>query len=834
MHIPFDIRKQETFASLIKRPGGVMKKSLLLVCLLTGISLSAQISLEDIKKEAETTIKNNVAEKYPQSLYEKVKKEAEEKFKPTQNGDKIKFRYEYGKGSFEEREGIFNGYQNDCILIDNKPYLKSKVTAPVVTEGECRGKRSSYIDTQYNKPKNDYQSKIRADIELATYSKNGYYFDDYQKKWTCQGKIDKEFFKSVEPVMKTYADCLTNYNFQTNKFKNDSYLKSANEASNMLMSSSLKLEKSESKEFTRDAVLFKVLALSMKYYCNSSDYLKLKTELLNNLDSLKKQNDLSPSWSSVRSEILFLTHLELTEINRKTACLSELNKNMSKMKELNDKINSDNESLKNYPLPDFEVLICEAVYGSSNERNNFEKDIERVMSSRKEGISIIAPNYYKLKIKNSDGEIEWVKMSVSNYNQIKERLNKRGEILAEMESLFKETNTIKPKIDSLNAKHSDTEKEANTNIAKYEERIKDLSTVKSDIDENFQILIKYFEMDNSKQAISVNETPGEATNTKESAQIVCEADLKQIGLGLRMYSIEHNEAFPDKNGAEGLEIVRAGGYLENTKTYTCPSTKTVPAKQGANAKQGEKLTESNVDYVYLGGYTEASDVDAIFVWDKDGNHDNKFVNFLRVDGTIECLKGEAGIKKRAELTKMLETRPKNIVAVENPSKGSTSKESYNSNDADGSGYQNIPWGSALEKVKEKYPDLKEGKDTELGNTYFIVTEKKGIFFSFKDKKLLSVWEKYLGSEDEIASEGKKFFELCKNTYKVKWDTWFFPKNTKTAWVWSLAKGVVISESGLDENKKYFVVASYFSKDLMNITDVDKFMNGYGYTNKMKE
>ena len=79
MHIPFDIRKQETFASLIKRPGGVMKKSLLLVCLLTGISLSAQISLEDIKKEAETTIKNNVAEKYPQSLYEKVKKEAEEK-----------------------------------------------------------------------------------------------------------------------------------------------------------------------------------------------------------------------------------------------------------------------------------------------------------------------------------------------------------------------------------------------------------------------------------------------------------------------------------------------------------------------------------------------------------------------------------------------------------------------------------------------------------------------------------------------------------------------------------------------------------------------------------
>ena len=495
MHIQFDIKRQETFASLIKRPGGVMKKSLLLVfCLLTGISLFAQISLEDIKKEIETTIKNNVAEKYPQSLYEKVKKEAEEKFKPTQNGDKIKFRYEYAKGSFEEKEGIFNGYQGDCILIDNKPRLKSKVTAPVVTEVECKGQRNSYIEMQFTKPKNDYQSKIRADIELATYSKNGYYFDDYQKKWTKQEKIEKEFYKSVEPVMKEYVDCLANYNLETNKFANDLYLKSANEVSNKLMSISLKLEKSEAKEYSKDALLFKVLALTLKHKCNSSDYSKLEAELLKNLDSLKNQNNLSPSWSSVRSEILFLTHLELTEINRKTACLSELNKNMSRIKELKDKIDYNDKYIEKV-VPDFEVLDMEAVYGSSNTRSNVEQQIGKAMSSQKSGTVNIKgdPDAYNIKIKNSDGEIGWVKVPIEKYNQIMGGINKGKELNAESKMLLKEINSIISKNESLRVKYSDTEKEANANIGKYEERIKYLTSVKSDIDENHEIIIKYFD-----------------------------------------------------------------------------------------------------------------------------------------------------------------------------------------------------------------------------------------------------------------------------------------------------------------------------------------------------
>ena len=91
-----------------------------------------------------------------------------------------------------------------------------------------------------------------------------------------------------------------------------------------------------------------------------------------------------------------------------------------------------------------------------------------------------------------------------------------------------------------------------------------------------------------------------------------------------MYSQENKECFPPYDGAKGLEMLRAGGYLENVRMYTCPSTTdTMP--------DNSEITEKNCSYGYRGGLNEASSVDSAVAWDKPNNH-TKYGNVLFADG----------------------------------------------------------------------------------------------------------------------------------------------------------------------------------------------------------
>ena len=111
---------------------------------------------------------------------------------------------------------------------------------------------------------------------------------------------------------------------------------------------------------------------------------------------------------------------------------------------------------------------------------------------------------------------------------------------------------------------------------------------------------------------------------EKARRISCTSNLKQIGLAIRMYSQEYKEKFPNNTGRSGFEQLRSGGYLESTKTYTCPSTTdTIP--------DNIDLSGASVSYLYAPNLTESSSVDSAICRDKDANH-TKFGNVLFCDG----------------------------------------------------------------------------------------------------------------------------------------------------------------------------------------------------------
>jgi len=111
---------------------------------------------------------------------------------------------------------------------------------------------------------------------------------------------------------------------------------------------------------------------------------------------------------------------------------------------------------------------------------------------------------------------------------------------------------------------------------------------------------------------------------EKARRISCTSNLKQIGLAIRMYSQEYKERYPNATGRTGFEMLRSGGYLENVKMYTCPSTTD-------SISDNYNLQDSVVSYMYAPGISEATSVDSAVARDRDSNH-TKFGNVLFCDG----------------------------------------------------------------------------------------------------------------------------------------------------------------------------------------------------------
>lgn len=126
-----------------------------------------------------------------------------------------------------------------------------------------------------------------------------------------------------------------------------------------------------------------------------------------------------------------------------------------------------------------------------------------------------------------------------------------------------------------------------------------------------------------------------ANQSRENGRrTACASHLSAIGLACRMYSTELKGPFPSDDGVFGFERLRAGGYLENTKMYTCPSTKDEIAENA-------EITPKNTSYIYIGGadkLTEDSDEFSSVAWDKQGNH-SRYGNILTINGWSQGYSG---------------------------------------------------------------------------------------------------------------------------------------------------------------------------------------------------
>ena len=113
---------------------------------------------------------------------------------------------------------------------------------------------------------------------------------------------------------------------------------------------------------------------------------------------------------------------------------------------------------------------------------------------------------------------------------------------------------------------------------------------------------------------------------EKARRISCASNLKQIGLALKQYAMDHKDNFPAADNAAGLNELMKNDYLTDVKVYICPST-SAPQALGI-------LKEANSSYIYFGGLKEGMNPSLPLAFDKPGNHKD-YVNILFLDGHVK-------------------------------------------------------------------------------------------------------------------------------------------------------------------------------------------------------
>ncbi|OGV68440.1 MAG: hypothetical protein A3K19_10185 [Lentisphaerae bacterium RIFOXYB12_FULL_65_16] len=91
--------------------------------------------------------------------------------------------------------------------------------------------------------------------------------------------------------------------------------------------------------------------------------------------------------------------------------------------------------------------------------------------------------------------------------------------------------------------------------------------------------------------------PSMSSARERARRVNCMANLKQVGMTLRMYAAAWDEFFPPGNNAEGLRLLFSSGHVGESDIFVCPSTLTSFAPPGT-------IDDAHLDYIYRGGLNE--------------------------------------------------------------------------------------------------------------------------------------------------------------------------------------------------------------------------------------